>query len=131
MVRRGCRRRMPAMPPMGLPLLGGVLLPGSPLPALRGAVALPCSWVHCPAAPCCFPCQPSPLAARAVPAAGGSPITSYRLEMCCLGGVEGRRGDGGKGKAKVDPPFELAHLGPQTSAGGWLGRRGPLAARAS
>lgn len=52
-------------------------------------------------------------------AAGGAPITSYRLEMCCLGGVEGGRGEGGKGKAKVDPPFELAYLGPERIAGGW------------
>ncbi len=49
--------------------------------------------------------------------AGGTPITSYRLEMCCLGAVEGGRGDGGKGKAKLDPPFELAYLGPQRAAG--------------
>lgn len=52
-------------------------------------------------------------------AAGGAPITSYRLEMCCLGGVEGGRGEGGKGKVKVDPPFELAYLGPERTAGGW------------
>lgn len=47
---------------------------------------------------------------------GGAPITSYRLEMCCLGGVEGGRGEGGKGKVKVDPPFELAYLGPERTA---------------
>lgn len=56
-----------------------------------------------------------------VPPAGGTPITSYRLEMCCVGGVEGGRGEGGKGKAKLDPPYELAYLGPERTAGGrWV-----------
>lgn len=39
--------------------------------------------------------------------------------MCCVGGVEGGRGQGGKGKAKLDPPYELAYLGPERTAGGW------------
>ena len=51
--------------------------------------------------------------------AGGSPIGAYRLEMCCQGSTEGARGDGGKGKGKMDPPFELAYLGPDRTAGGW------------
>ena len=45
-------------------------------------------------------------------------MTSYRLEMCTLGGAEGAGGDSGKGKGKVDPSFELAYLGPERSAGG-------------
>ncbi|KAL4434999.1 hypothetical protein ABPG77_003824 [Micractinium sp. CCAP 211/92] len=47
---------------------------------------------------------------------GGRPIITYRLEMCSLGSVEGPSGDGGKGKGKVDPGFELAYLGPQCGA---------------
>ena len=38
--------------------------------------------------------------------------------MCCQGSSEGPHGDSGaKGKGKVDPPWELAYLGTERSAG--------------
>lgn len=72
----------------------------------------------CPGAPLVAARQQTELTLTWAPPThdGGSPITTYRLEVCSLGSIEGPSGNAGKGKAKVDPGFELAYLGPQHSA---------------